>query len=329
MTTVIKHLDYNDLSERIIQLESSWVVEGSKRVQYSYCNIYTDTEIDFRKLGDIIDRKSREHITKTGKDYVSTRKKYLSISTNLLTRIYCDEKHTNCTVFPGDQYDSQFRSISKFGEYIPPVPFNIVIFDIRMYFAKQVEGGKNTYIIDTNNIVNGEKIKDLTPYTDIYNPNDVWIYNNKYHFDFQVDRTISKKIQRNYLMPIKLFNDIYLLEHGEKETNCSKCDSSLFGKYYMVKEVPVCRFCAHFTNQTNMDDEAIIFVDNNGLSAHDIGMDEVMTMTDFVKKNGYYTNQNYILYDGSIIDYIFSKNIINPTINGNTKKIILASIIEY
>jgi hypothetical protein len=272
---------------------------------------------------------SKKQIDATGKDYIKNRKRYLSISTNLLTRVYVEETYKNKSCYADSQHDAQFRAVYKFGELVQPSPFNIIVNDLKNYFTSNNKGGKNYFMIDTANIVNSDKIEDLAPYRDIVNKGR-WIYNTKYHFDFQVDYEMSKgKIYRSYAVPLKIFNDIYAVSMSEKSTNCTTCNSNLFGKYYIARDKPICRFCMHFSTYKLFPDEEIVFVDDNGLCATDIGFNEIMDDKSFIKKNGYYTNDEYILYPGAEIDYVFDKKNINPEIDGKTKKIILVKIIEY
>lgn len=329
MTLILKKLDYEDLAQRIVDIESQAIIEGQIRTYYSYCYIFTDTSIDLKKLGNIIENVSKKQIDTTGKDYIKNRKRHLSISTNLLTRVYVEEVYKNKSCYADSQYDTQFRAIYKFGDFVQSLPFNIIVNDLKNYFTSHQKGGKNCFMIDTANIVNSDKIEELAPYKDIVNKGR-WIYNTKYHFDFQVDIEMNKgKLFRSYSVPLKIFNDIYAVSMPEKSTNCAICNSSLFGKYYIARDKSICRFCMHFSSYKLFPDEEIVFVDDNGLNPTDIGFNEIMNARNFVKKNGYYTNDEHILYPGAEIDYVFDKKNINPAVNGKTKKIILVKIIEY
>lgn len=332
MENVLKILDYSELARRIVQLETTPVIEGQKRTQFSYCYIYTDTIIDLKQLGNEIEKIAEEHILITKKNYILNKKRYLAISTNLLTRVYSEQNYINSTIYAGNQYNSQFRSIAYSEQHVPSTPFSITISDIKRYFLETditKKNNKNILIVDTKKIINGEKIEELEPYNDIIDETR-FIYNTKYHFDFQVDYELTKaKYSRYYSMPLKIFNDIYVLESEDKATICTICNAQLFGKYYIIKDNPVCKFCVHFSNKKIVSDDEIIFVDDNKLLPSDLGFSDIMCLSNFVRKDGYYTNDDYLLFHKHPIEYVFERETINPLINGKRKKIILVSIIEY
>jgi hypothetical protein len=79
MTLILKKLDYEDLAQKIVNIESQAIIEGQIRIYYSYCYIFTDTNIDLKKLGTIIEDVSKKQIDATGKDYIKNRKRETNI----------------------------------------------------------------------------------------------------------------------------------------------------------------------------------------------------------------------------------------------------------
>ena len=327
----ITDLNYDELAKIMVKIESQPIVleNDSKKIIMTPAIgfIITNEIINKNLLATKVESYAEKVLVEN--NYIEKAQPNIKMQNNSLSRVCLQKKYTNKTLLEQVYNDTNnsYRMISS-NICKSITPFLWIIIPYIEYLGRVTADGifvacYSSILIDTEGAFaeynEYPKLQDYKRSSDIINFTDPLLYERYSGFDLEIIKHFNPKAPMPFSYEYHT-GSIFTAKKkdaGEQES-CVVHKGPLYGKYYLQNDKAYCRLCFH--TSAVVDHTDLVYVVDTGRGLSDLISNPeyvaVLSSTGYKKiaskiKN-VYSNGEYILYGGKMIDYFYEANAINP-----------------